>query len=58
MRARNRLVEAGRQKESREFREVFFAQIAPAVEIVAPGLIAGGKMSLVDIDIAGEAARD
>jgi hypothetical protein len=52
------LVDAGSQEEVREGREIFLAQIAPAVEIVAPGLVAGGEVGFVGVDIAREAARD
>jgi len=42
----------------REFGQILLAQVAAAVEIIAPGLIAGGQVSLVVTDIAGQAARD
>ncbi len=52
------LVNACGEEESREFREIFFAQVASAVEIVAPHQVAGGKVAFVGIDIAGEASGD
>ena len=46
------------RKKLREFRQVLFAQVAPAVEIVAARQVAGGEVGFVGVDIAGEAARD
>lgn len=42
----------------RVFRELFLAQVATAVKIVAAGDIAGSEAVLVFLLIAGKAARD
>src|SRR5439155_3441777 len=52
------LVDTGRQEKLCEGREVFFAEIAAAVEVVAAGQVAGSKVALVSVDVAGEPARD
>ena len=48
------LIDAYGEEEPGECREIFFAQVASSVEIVAPRLVAGGKMGLIGIDIAGK----
>ena len=46
------------REEAREFRQRFLAEIAAAVEIIAAGLVAGGKVAFVRRDVARQAARD
>src|SRR6056297_2553235 len=50
------LVQAGLQKEFRETGERFFAQIARAVKIVSPGLVAARQVRLVGFYITGKTA--
>src|SRR5207247_1658983 len=52
------LVEAGFEEELRERRQGFFAQSASPVEIIASRRVAGGKVPLVAVFIAGEATRN
>ena len=52
------LIHADGEEEPGEFRQILFAQVSSAVEIIAARQVAGGEVSLVGIDIAREAARD
>ena len=52
------LVDAGFEKEAREFSERLFAQSAAAVEIVAAGQVARGQAALVCCHVAGKASCD
>ena len=52
------LINAGGEEEARERREVLFAEMSSAVEIVAAREIAGGEVGFVGLDIAGETARN
>jgi hypothetical protein len=52
------LIDADREKKSREFRDRFLAQISATIQIVCALLIAVGKMCLIRLDVARQAASD
>ena len=51
------LVDADFEKEPCECREGLFAQIAASIEIIATGVVTRGKVPLIGINFARQAAR-